>query len=826
MQITSFKNASAVYKKREEYLLGDSTDWCTTDIVVSDEDLPGVGYCSFRFQHRNVENALKEICSNSALKHSFDVKIRKKIINIGGVDTRIFDETVNCDAAIAQQKKIKALASQIDESHSQHAVALLIQLYSDKTLLNVKGATCHPIRLTIMNIKRRCRHQFTEVVGYFPDLGGHDRITKLLVLQKCIKALFASIEDGLKAGYQWKAPDGKKFWFFPRVISYVADDPEIRDILCIKSHQGSLPCERCTVTKEQLDVILDGSSNNSNNNNTGNNRTSQQTKMLVQDAIEKITTKKELNTISKDLGDNHSVVPVLSHMHLLHEGDMHLLFGYDTLHNEDLGLIPDIVTASCEWVHKRWPGKGFTYIYKHMNDMLQQIRKQSSIILPANDYFPNRTHAQAVEHRGVLQLLPHILLALHPLLADASKNTKSEDASVLRAELDGIIRAVAGYATCYIVCHRKHKHSYYTEAELADDRTAEGTLIALIHEANESFKIYLAPYLKSNGKTIKRHRHLNHFVSTIKWLGHPSNYSSQHHEAQHKEEKVSYRLSARKPDDIEAGIIRHRINARVFTLPAKRSSPAKKDSPLMKAKRSGTHHLVQNGLSIDVAWVGKADGNLLTTNDAHIATVIEKRPVLKKVPDLLKKYAEKVFQPTGSCSLKLGSSITLVSSAALAAKNVPGAEGSIVFQTIRASHSYHKKEKFDYCYVTSNRYAGPTASSGCVTIAQILALFHCDVEGNSQQFALVVEMGKGANNREKSVLDEFGCDILEDTQRYEVVHLSKIQRRVDLIPPLHANGKLRFNNFRWYDTRDSIDDNPDDVSESSAEDRGSKRQRV
>ena len=63
-------------------------------------------------------------------------------------------------------------------------------------------------------------------------------------------------------------------------------------------------------------------------------------------------------------------------------------------------------------------------------------------------------------------------------------------------------------------CHRRCTTHYYTDADLEE-------IDALILASNNLFMVTLAPHLLSSGATIKRHRHLNHFVSIVRALGHP-----------------------------------------------------------------------------------------------------------------------------------------------------------------------------------------------------------------------------------------------------------------------------------------------------------------
>lgn len=50
------------------------------------------------------------------------------------------------------QKLVDAYASRDGEASTQMNCVAMLQLYSDKTLVTMKGKQCHPIRGTLLNI--------------------------------------------------------------------------------------------------------------------------------------------------------------------------------------------------------------------------------------------------------------------------------------------------------------------------------------------------------------------------------------------------------------------------------------------------------------------------------------------------------------------------------------------------------------------------------------------------------------------------------------------------------------------------------------------------
>ncbi len=52
-----------------------------------------------------------------------------------------------------------------------------------------------------------------------------------------------------------KDPEGKEHLVFPRLFSYVVDDPESKDVTCIKGGNSAYPCELCWVPNDQLSNV-------------------------------------------------------------------------------------------------------------------------------------------------------------------------------------------------------------------------------------------------------------------------------------------------------------------------------------------------------------------------------------------------------------------------------------------------------------------------------------------------------------------------------------------------------------------------------------------
>ena len=175
-----------------------------------------------------------------------------------------------------------------------------LQLYSDKTLLTVsEGLSAHPIRAALLNISYGKRMQNLIDVGYLPDIQPPTGATfpsivwrkvKLSFMSKCLDHLLSSVKkasfDGLHLQVRahsscfnvsvdvrltcspspffipliWfshttihvQDPTGKVQLVFPRLFTYVVDDPESKDLTCIRGGNSAYPCEICWVPKSDL----------------------------------------------------------------------------------------------------------------------------------------------------------------------------------------------------------------------------------------------------------------------------------------------------------------------------------------------------------------------------------------------------------------------------------------------------------------------------------------------------------------------------------------------------------------------------------------------
>ena len=663
--------------------------------------------------------------------------------------------------------------------------------------------------MALLNLPYELKRDNIEVVGYFPIFPGNTlRLEKLVVLSKCLETLLNPLKEASEIGAVWAVQNQDKYRFFPRVISYIADDPEIRDILCIAGHGSAVPCERCMVGNEELGVYQ----------KEAVPRVATQTKSTVENVLQRMllpSSDADAFTYSKasNACKAHGLMPVLSGLFTLFGDYMtngasnyHQIFGYDSLHNDDLGLIPDLVRCACEWIKEKWSNKnvskdGYKKVFKAMNSMLKLIPRSEQLVLPSNEYFPDQPHAQAIEHRSVLQVLPHIFNEVLKMLRPTAGRRQDEVEEAIK-EGEDVLWAIISYAYAYGKCQRRNNVNYFFEGELDGDGTNPMSIQFAINTANDLFMKYLARFLPSEGNTIKRHRWIAHFVQTVRLLGHPRNYSSQLFEAQHATDKRLYRSSARRPKTLISGIIRHRNIAELFTMPPLQRMIDSRVSSREAAASSGNNTLVKTGIPISIQDLKKTDASF----DGDQKAMLEARPDLKEIPTLLHECITgsyiSLYAEIPNRLPSWDDTILVVNSGTILANSVPGSDGNIMLQTIRATHNYNGKPQYTTCEVCVTRRRGITANQQPHVPCEVRALFTATVDGRAMPFAFIEEFKSARPDQSNDILAQNGCLLLEKKKempsRYRVVPLSEVVRRLDIVPPLGEKSTLyRLNTLQW-----------------------------
>jgi hypothetical protein len=85
------------------------------------------------------------------------------------------------------------------------------------------------------------------------DMPGLSEEQKRLVIMafnaKCLHVLLQPLKAASAGGVLLACYDEVQRLVFPRLLSYVADEPEISMVTCHKSHHSKHPCDVCMVRK-------------------------------------------------------------------------------------------------------------------------------------------------------------------------------------------------------------------------------------------------------------------------------------------------------------------------------------------------------------------------------------------------------------------------------------------------------------------------------------------------------------------------------------------------------------------------------------------------
>jgi hypothetical protein len=321
----------AEYKTYVAKNLNESNDgWMCTEITVAAGTFPGQKFAYTQpFFHMDPVEWLKNEWQDPAHKEAFTVDAAYAYNSKG---ERIFNEPHQCDTWLAMQNVLR-------QDLDPNGVIAALQLYSDKTLVNRKGLSCHPIRAALLNVQHSTRVRKLTNLGYFPSLNRPAlqfsapvwRLVKLKFLSMAIDVLLQPLKDLSFSGIDLIAPtDGEVVMVYPRLMSYVMDDPEVKDLTCIKAPY----CEACWVEKDMMLHIDQPAPVRTEADQT-----------LIFEANEAALKGRPLPEamhlfFQSKMSDAHPVPSGIWGFAQQQEGfgNSMLCMGYESMHNEDLGI--------------------------------------------------------------------------------------------------------------------------------------------------------------------------------------------------------------------------------------------------------------------------------------------------------------------------------------------------------------------------------------------------------------------------------------------------------------------------------------------------------
>jgi len=322
---------------------GEEALWKSVVIQVTAEDVPGMPEpysCAFRFRDMN-KWLVGEFKDNSYRGH-FHTEGSVKLDADGN---RLFNVPHQCDAWLTQQSYVR--------STNPDGVVAAVQLFSDKTLVNRKNLSCHPIKATLLNIDLSIRITHIKNVAYLPTLARPQsytperwRLVKCAFISKALSIMLDPLKQLSRTGVELETPSGDKVTAFPCLLSYVMDDPEAKDVYGIKAAPAMHPCELCWM---EFDHLCDG-------RGLAEQRTVEDLVRCKRAAVELRSGRalKSQDTITFE-GQEIPTTRVatclptpfplcgFANQDAHHHASIIYCVGYESMHNEDLGVFLDII---------------------------------------------------------------------------------------------------------------------------------------------------------------------------------------------------------------------------------------------------------------------------------------------------------------------------------------------------------------------------------------------------------------------------------------------------------------------------------------------------
>lgn len=324
--LTSFK------KYRSQCTMTDDNGWVVKTIEVTDKDVPGLPKpYSANFFHVKTDQWLAEEYGDEKNKEGFVVHASPRQDEDGNL---IFNKPEESYAWIEAEIAIR------QRPESSDGVVAALQFYSDKSLLNRKGLQTHPIKAALMNVPFSKRIFRIKPVGYLSPmfhkpakLGAERwRLVKLHYINHAMSELTAPLKALSQTGIRLKDPNGVQRLVFPRLLSYVMDDPESKDIFCIQNSKKK--CELCHMDASDFLKIEQRCPE----------KFEQEQKQHYEYAITKAKMSERVKECSK-----HSILPVpcglwgFADQSLAGSTNIYSTLGFEGMHNDDLGVFLYII---------------------------------------------------------------------------------------------------------------------------------------------------------------------------------------------------------------------------------------------------------------------------------------------------------------------------------------------------------------------------------------------------------------------------------------------------------------------------------------------------
>lgn len=320
----------------------------------------------------------------------------------------------------------------MEEMHAGHALQPCIHnenmlLSFPYTQINHKRSSVRPVKATILNLAFEERIMNLDLVAYLPSGQVPDKLNpdspacrhaKKCLTSKCLNLLTQSLKAACNTdGIQVVAPNGQAYTAYPTLASYVADDPEAKDVHCISGGPKSYhKCEMCWIQSHNLGVdpaTLD-------DEELHKRRYENEQKNILQ-GIRDAPAKATANDISVEL----STAPVepatwgwLGSDEDVWETSSTTLTLVEVMHTLDLGiwlyLIKHLPAALDRLIGPEKSKKAIATINERLRHVPTTTGMRVPCTGPDNPYIPNSSGIQAQEHRTVSEVMPHLVEGIHP----------------------------------------------------------------------------------------------------------------------------------------------------------------------------------------------------------------------------------------------------------------------------------------------------------------------------------------------------------------------------------------------------------------------------
>lgn len=359
--------------------------WTVVDITVTERDLPGLdAVVSAPFYHRDMILWLESILNKFVNKEGF---VLRASMAYDSENERLYNEPHACDAWLYLQSKIP-----------ESGIIAALQLYSDKSLVNMKNLSAHPIRATLFNLPYKDRIKNLDGVGYLPELSrpahvkndGKWRMVKLVYMSKALDVLLSPLkvrwcnkrhmplhnmrcvtQASSLNGLRITCSNGNALTVFPRLLSYVLDDPEGKDITGIKSAPSEHCCEQCWVPFRSLADI----------DSEWQARSEEEQRKVYEALCDPTMKKNKAKEIQRQYS-THKVACGLWGFADQATGIANSLnsFGFESMHNEDLGVFVYIIDHSESYFKEVLPtAKAAQEAIANLNQRLLQLPRWGAI---------------------------------------------------------------------------------------------------------------------------------------------------------------------------------------------------------------------------------------------------------------------------------------------------------------------------------------------------------------------------------------------------------------------------------------------------------------